>query len=150
MTMEIVPMEERHLDSLARLEALCFPQPWSREALAGELPNPNVCFLVCMEGGQALGYGGMHYALDEFYVDNIAVYPQHRGRGAGKAILAALVEAARARGGRFISLEVRPSNRPAVGLYKGAGFLEAGRRKNFYTQPLEDGLILTKSFLGEG
>lgn len=148
--MEIVPMEEGHLDSLAALEALCFPQPWGRGALAEELANGGACFLVCMEGDEVLGYGGMHTALDEAYVDNIAVFPQHRGRGVGAAILAALAAAAQARGGAFLSLEVRPSNQAAVALYKKAGFTEAGRRKNFYARPAEDGLILTKFFPAEG
>ena len=53
-------------------------------------------------------------------------------------------------GAEYISLEVRPSNRPAVGLYTKLGFLEEGRRRNFYNDPTEDALILTRRFQKEG
>ena len=121
--MNVIPMAPEHLDALAALERACFPRPWSREALAEELENPAACFLVAAEGDRVLGYGGMHCA-------------------------AALREAARARGGEFLSLEVRPSNTGAVALYTGLGFQSVGRRKNFYTQPVEDALLLTLG-LGE-
>ena len=46
----------------------------------------------------------------------------------------------------FVSLEVRPSNTPAVSLYLKTGFKEEGRRKAFYRLPREDALIMTKRF----
>ena len=95
-----------------------------------------------------LGYGGMHCAAGECYVDNIAVDPACRRQGVGTALVTALREAAKARGGEFLSLEVRPSNTGAVALYTGLGFQSVGRRKNFYTQPVEDALLLTLG-LGE-
>ena len=142
--MDVVPMARSHLEALARLEALCFSAPWSRQALAEELTNPAAVFLVAEEGGVPLGYAGMHCVLDECYLDNVAVFPQARRRGVAGALLAALEERARARGGSFLSLEVRPSNTGAVALYRGAGFEEAGRRRDFYRAPREDALILTK------
>ena len=142
--MVIVPMAARHLEALARLEAECFSAPWSRQALAEELENPAAVFLVAEEAGAVQGYAGMHCALDECYLDNVAVFPQARRKGVAAALLAALEEAARARGGAFLSLEVRPSNAGALALYRAAGFEEAGRRRAFYRDPPEDGLILTK------
>ena len=79
---EIVAMEQRHLDRLAELEAMCFSTPWSRKALEEELDNPNAVFLVAEEEGAPLGYAGMHCAAGEGYVDNVAVFPAARnGRG---------------------------------------------------------------------
>ena len=147
--MTIVPMEERHLDDLARLECLCFSRPWSRQALKEELTNPAACFLVGEEAGKVLGYAGMHCAAGECYVDNVAVFPEARRQGVGRKLMEALLQAAAARGGEFLSLEVRPSNRAAVSLYSRLGFLEEGRRRNFYTDPTEDALILTRRF-GKG
>ena len=142
--MTIVPMEERHLDDLARLERLCFSRPWSRQALKEELTNPAACFLVGEEAGEVLGYAGMHCAAGECYVDNVAVFPEARRQGVGRKLMEALLQAAAARGGEFLSLEVRPSNLEALALYRGLGFREVGRRRWFYDDPVEDGLLLTK------
>ena len=107
-------------------------------------------YLVCLDGaGELLGYGGMRHAAGEFYVDNIAVAPERRRQGVGRAILSALVDRARALGGSFLSLEVRPSNQGAVALYTQLGLKPAGLRKNFYDCPKEDGLIMTISFTQE-
>lgn len=137
-------MEERHLDRLAQLEQLCFAAPWSRQALGEELDNPPAVFLVAEEDGTVLGYAGMHCVAGEGYIDNVAVFPQARRRGVATALLQGLEAAARAREGTFLSLEVRPSNEGAIALYQGLGFETAGRRKDFYRDPREDGLILTK------
>ena len=142
--MTIAPMEERHLDDLARLERLCFSRPWSRQALKEELTNPAACFLVGEEAGEMLGYAGMHCAAGECYVDNVAVFPEARRQGVGRKLMEALLQAAAARGGEFLSLEVRPSNLEALALYRGLGFREVGRRRRFYDDPVEDGLLLTK------
>lgn len=142
--MTIVPMEERHLDDLARLERLCFSRPWSHQALKEELTNPAACFLVGEEAGEVLGYAGMHCAAGECYVDNVAVFPEARRQGVGRKLMEALLQAAAAWGGEFLSLEVRPSNLEALALYRGLGFREVGRRRRFYDDPVEDGLLLTK------
>ena len=142
--MTIVPMEERHLDDLARLECLCFSRPWSRQALKEELTNPAACFLVGEEAGEVLGYAGMHCAAGECYVDNVAVFLEARRQGVGRKLMEALFQAAAAWGGEFLSLEVRPSNLEALALYRGLGFREVGRRRRFYDDPVEDGLLLTK------
>lgn len=143
MSVEITPMQERHLDKTAALEARCFSQPWTRAGFAEELQNPNAIFLAAEESGCLLGYAGMQFAAGEFYVCNIAVDPASRRRGVGRALLAALIQAAVDRTGSFVSLEVRPSNHAALCLYRRLGFVEVGRRKNFYSRPQEDGLILT-------
>ena len=91
----------------------------------------------------------MHCAWGECYLDNIAVFPEHRRQGVAKALLLELENRAKRRNGEFLSLEVRASNREAIALYQAMGFQEAGRRKNFYTAPQEDGLIFTKYFSEE-
>lgn len=142
--MEIVKMAGEHLDALAELERLCFSRPWSRQALEAELQNPSAVFLTALSEGWVLGYCGMHCAAGECYMDNLAVFPEYRRQGVGSRLLKVLLEEACRLGGEFLSLEVRPSNGEAVRLYKALGFAEAGRRRNFYTAPPEDGLILTK------
>lgn len=142
--LKIVPMEVRHLDALAELERVCFSAPWTRAGLAAELQNPGAVFAVAELGDEVAGYAGMNCVLDECYVDNVAVFPQHRRKGIARTLMECLTAAARTRDASFISLEARVSNTGAVALYEGLGFREAGRRPGFYSNPREDALILTK------
>lgn len=142
---ELVPFAPRHVVFAARLEEICFSFPWSEAALAEEIENPDAYFIAAEEDGVFLGYAGMHTPCGDCYVDNIAVEPAARRRGVGEALVRGLIEHAQTIGGAFISLEVRPSNTAALHLYEKLGFSQAGRRKNFYTHPTEDGLILTKT-----
>lgn len=142
--MKIVPMEECHLEELARLEQTCFSHPWSRQALEEELSNPAAVFLVAVEGEDVVGYAGMHVVCGEGYIDNIAVFPHARQKGVGRKLVQALIDWMEHHEGLFLTLEVRPSNQAAVLLYRSAGFEEAGRRKGFYQDPKEDALLMTR------
>ena len=109
-----------------------------------EIGSSGAVFLVAVDREKLLGYGGMHIPCGDCYIDNIAVFPEERGKGIGRKILEALVFEAKKIDGNFISLEVRSSNLTAISLYTSMGFEKAGLRKNFYTGPTEDGLIMTK------
>lgn len=139
-------MKKEHSEILAELEKLCFPHPWSQKAIEDEASNPCAYFVTAVDDDKVLGYGGMHCTHHECYVDNIAVFGHQRRKGVGTAIVKALIAEALRQDAEFISLEVRPSNRAAVALYTKLGFLEEGRRRNFYTYPTEDALILTRRF----
>lgn len=141
--MQILPMQECHLDDLARLEQICFSQPWSRASLLEEIENPTAVFLVAEEDGHTLGYSGMHVVCGEGYIDNIAVFPEARRKGVARQLLDSLIKWLREQQGVFLTLEVRPSNAAAVSLYRSLGFQEAGRRPRFYTAPTEDALLMT-------
>ena len=141
----IVPMAREHTPAIAELEKICFSEPWSENALNEELTNPDAVFFTALVGDEIAGYGGMHTPWGDCYIDNIAVFPSFRKMGAGDAIVKALCEKAETLG-EFISLEVRASNANAISLYEKNGFVKAGVRKNFYSDPREDGLILTKTF----
>lgn len=141
--MQILPMQERHLDDLARLEQICFSQPWSRASLLEEIENPTAVFLVAEEDGRTLGYAGMHVVCGEGYIDNIAVFPEARRKGVARQLLDSLIKWLREQEGVFLTLEVRPSNAAAVSLYRSLGFQEVGRRPRFYTAPTEDALLMS-------
>ena len=76
---------------------------------------------------------------------NLAVTPGWRRRGLGRRLVETAIEAARAAGATRIFLEVRESNGAALALYAALGFLEAGRRRNYYRAPEEDALILSRT-----
>lgn len=139
-------MCERHIDAIAELEKLCFSQPWSYDALAEELKNDTAFFHVAETDGVVSGYVGLHIVCGQAFITNIAVLPQYRRMGVAKKLLNSLFITAEKFDLGFISLEVRPSNTPAINLYKSFGFEEIGMRKNFYRNPNEDALIMTRFF----
>lgn len=139
--MTVVPMAERHLAALAEIEKACFHAPWSEAMLREELDKG--IFLVAERDGQVVGYVGCQTVLDEGYITNVAVSPDCRRQGVGRALIAELVQRARAQGLSFVTLEARASNAPAIALYEGAGFVRVGGRKNFYTAPTEDAVLMT-------
>ena len=79
----------------------------------------------------------------------MAVDPSRRRQGVAAQLLRVFDDFARANHLAFLTLEVRPSNQAAIALYQGFGFIEAGRRRNYYDLPKEDALILTKYYTEE-
>lgn len=139
--MTIVPMAERHLTALAAIEHACFHAPWSEKMLREELGKG--IFLVAERDEQAVGYVGCQTVLDEGYITNVAVSPDCRRQGIARTLIAELTAQARTAELAFVTLEARASNAPAIALYEGAGFVRVGVRKNFYTAPTEDAVLMT-------
>ena len=143
--LSVIPIEQRHIKEIARLEELCFSEPWSEEGIL-EAYRLGTKFFAAEADKKLIGYIGIKAVIDEGYITNIAVFPRFRRRGVAKALLNKVFEFAKEKGLSFVSLEVRPSNTEAISLYEKTGFKEEGRRKNFYRLPLEDALIMTKRF----
>lgn len=127
---------------IANIEKNCFSTPWSEEQIRAS--SDSTVFFIAKYDDRYVGYGGMYSVLDEGYVTNIGVLPEYRKKGIGKMILEKLLECAKAKKLTFLSLEVRPSNVPAISLYEKYGFEMVGRRPNFYQNPKEDALLLTR------
>ena len=142
--MNILSMEERHLAALAEIERACFHAPWSETMLREELGKG--IFLVAEQDGRTAGYVGCQTVLDEGYITNVAVSPDFRRQGIAKALITELIEQAKAKRLAFVTLEVRESNAAARALYAGAGFQPVGIRKNFYSNPTENAVLMTISF----
>ncbi|MDE6881200.1 MAG: ribosomal protein S18-alanine N-acetyltransferase [Oscillospiraceae bacterium] len=149
MTYEIVPMAAAHLDQVAALEEICFPEdPWSRKLLQEALENENTTSLLALsEDGRVLGYLFFTTVLDEGGVDNIAVHPEVRRQGIASALLDAFHRYGRAHGLASLFLEVRASNQKAFALYEKLGYREVGRRRGYYQHPREDAILMTLEFL---
>lgn len=144
--MEILLMDETHVDAVAALEQENFSLPWSRRSIASELDNPLALWLVAVENGRVLGYVGSQSVLDEADMMNLAVSADARRRGVGRALVEALVERLAGRNVKSLTLEVRASNAPAIALYGALGFAQVGRRPRYYQNPREDALILRKEW----
>lgn len=146
MAYRIVPMTAARLPQVAALEQVCFPaDPWSENLFRAALENPGAAVLLAEEDGAVLGYAVLSAVLDEGNLDNIAVAPEYRRRGVADALLGALTGFGR-ECLALLTLEVRASNAPAIALYEKHGFLPVGRRRNYYSGPREDAVLMTLTF----
>lgn len=135
-------MEQRDLDQVAALENRLFSPPWSEKNFRESLKNQNTLFLVAEIGTIITGYCGIYFLTDEGEITNVAVASDYQRKGIAKKMLSKAMEMASACGVKNLYLEVRRSNTPAVCLYEQQGFVQTGVRKNYYTEPTEDALIL--------
>ena len=139
-------MTEAHIAPIANLEKLCFSDPWSEEAIRPELENPLSCWVVAMDGDNLAGYVGSQSVLGWADMMNLAVHPDYRRMGIGEQLVLELEKQLKKRDVTCLTLEVRASNAPAISLYTKMGFLQVGRRPNYYYHPKEDALILRKEW----
>ncbi len=130
----------------AEIEKLCFVHPWSEQSIKDEMAKENSVFLMAFDSEAPIGYVGLSVVFDEGYMGNLAVIENYRRKGIGKALMNELINECIKLDLAFATLEVRSSNTPAVKLYQSLGFNEVGRRKNYYKEPLEDAILLTKFF----
>ena len=140
------PMTEAHVPAVAALEQVCFSDPWSEQSVRSELTNPLSLWLVALDGDAVAGYVGSQTVLDEADVMNVAVAPAYRRQGIARQLLKRLQICLADRGVRSLTLEVRVSNEAAIALYVALGYVQVGRRPNYYLKPREDALILRKEW----
>lgn len=128
------------LESCLELDRLSLGGLWSAEQWQTELGDPRRLCLGLLEGPelQAMACGWL--VLDELHITVVAVHPQRRRCGLGRAALQALLHSAALRGAQHATLEVAASNSAAQGLYAQAGFSTAGIRRGYYRNG-DDALI---------
>ena len=96
---------------------------------------------------RVIGYVIYWKIMEEVHINNIAVHPDFRRKGIARYVLREILAKVEKEGARFITLEVRPSNKAALSLYRKLGFNPLGLRRDYYLKPKEDALILGKSLL---
>ena len=129
-------------EGVACVECESFPTPWSREDFWREASNDFACYIVVLADEAIIGFGGCWISFEEAQVTNIALTASQRGRGLGKVLMEKLMRAAAERGAERMTLEVRPSNTPALRLYEGLGFAAIGVRKKYYQDNDEDAILM--------
>jgi len=135
----------RHVPGVLALERVCFPQPWSEELLLQEARPRNYAWnmvVLIEERVQAFFFNWT--VLSEMHLLNFAVHPDLQRQGLGGFLLDWMLDEARSSGYHSVSLEVRESNKPAIGLYESRGFEILFRRKGYYTDNGEDALIMSR------
>ncbi len=132
------------IDAVLAVEQASFTNPWTREMYQSELRNEGVSFffLARHSSGHVIGFCSFWRVLDELHINNLAVLPGHRGRGVGSSLLTRVLAEASTLGVARALLEVRRSNDAARRLYERFGFTVAGVRRQYYTRPVEDAIVL--------
>ena len=144
--MNYLLMTSEHVAQVAALEKACFSMPWSENSITAELSNPLSLWVVAVDGNTVAGYVGSQAVMGEADMMNLAVLPSYRRQGVGRYLVSELVAKLTDREVYSLTLEVRASNEAAVKLYDSLGFVQVGRRPNYYVAPKEDALILRKEW----
>jgi ribosomal-protein-alanine N-acetyltransferase len=144
----LIPVLAEHASGLAALHAAAFDAPWSAQAIGEVLAGPGAFGLAVRDETGLTGFILMRAIAGEAEILTLAVAPQHRRTGLGRALLAAGLARAALAGAEQAFLEVAHDNTVAIALYSSAGFVEAGRRRGYYGRAdgaSADALILSRA-----
>lgn len=130
------------LPEIMEIENASYSTPWREATMEGLLRRDDSDLIGATNSGRLLGYAICWTIGDQAELGNVAVAPAERGRGIGKRLVEAVIARIRARGARECFLEVRESNKSARSLYERCGFKIIGRRRHYYTRPMEDALVM--------
>ncbi len=139
-------MQPEDIPGVMTVERAAYTRGWPQTAFERELTqNAMARYIVLREGNssQVLAFGGLWLMVGEAHIVTVAVLPDERRRGLGRAVVHALVQLAAASEMDSATLEVRVSNEAARALYGEYGFYEVGTRKRYYSDNGEDAVIMT-------
>lgn len=139
----------RDLDAVLEVETASFTNPWTRDMFTWELEHSDVArvYVLRIDGHTIVAFCSCWLIFDELHIHTLAVHPDERRRGYGRALLDFVLRDAVRQDARSATLEVRESNERARRLYERAGFVAKGRRPGYYEKPVEDALILWRERL---
>jgi ribosomal-protein-alanine N-acetyltransferase len=134
------------LEGVLDVDRLSFPSPWTRAMYEEELRNAGTAFIIVLRiaATPVAGYCSYRLVADELQINNVAVRPEHRGKGYGRVLVRSALDHGRAASALTALLEVRRSNLAAQRLYLGMGFVQVGERPRYYSHPEEDALVLAR------
>lgn len=144
LTVKIRRMLQDDLDQVMKIEELAYPNHhWSKDSFYNELSN-KLAFYYCVVGSddKVLAYIGYWHILEEAHITTLAVHPDHRNKQLAQILLITMINDCYKKLIKYITLEVRESNVPAIALYEKLGFSSIGSRKNYYQDNGENALIM--------
>lgn len=133
------------LPEILEIESRAYSHPWT-EGIFRDCMRWGYSGLVYRSNEGMLAYGVLSLGAGECHILNLCVDPDRHGRGIGRMLLRRLLEVARLQGADMAFLEVRESNRQAIGLYESEGFSEIGERRGYYPSASgrEDALVFAR------
>ena len=142
--LKVIPMQKDYLDEVIKVEEQAYGEHhWSKESFFNELNNQLAkYYCVFNEQGELVGYCGCWQIMEEAHITNVAVSPNFRRQNIGEALLIAIIKSCYKEMVKYLTLEVRVSNEPAIKLYEKYGFKSLGVRKGYYQDNNEDALIM--------
>lgn len=143
----MIKIREMQLDDLEQvmiIEEANFSVPWTETGFFTFLLREDTLFLVAEEEEKILGYCGVVTVQDEGDITNVAVEKNSQNQGIGKKLLEEMFHRTQKAGVCRLFLEVRAGNAAALHLYEKMGFVQMGIRKNYYEQPVEDGVVMMR------
>ncbi len=140
----IVPMTNEHLPFVTEIEKNCFSDPWTTQSFIDGMKMQFQDFFVALSGEDVVGYIVLMHIFEDGEILNLAVSPYMQKKGIASKLLTHSFNYLSSLGVTRITLEVRSSNTPAKKLYEKSGFSPISIRKNYYTFPLEDGIVMEK------
>lgn len=142
--MQIRKIQESDVEQISILEKDNFSIPWSKNAFLEILKNNEMLFLVAEENDIIIGNCGVRNIVGEGEITNVVIKKDFRNQGLGLIMLEELLIQGRKIGIESFTLEVREGNKAAIHVYEKLGFLIEGIRKNFYSKPVENAVIMWK------
>jgi ribosomal-protein-alanine N-acetyltransferase len=130
------------IPQVLKIERVSFSTPWNEMAFLNEIYNPSSITKVAVYENEVVGYICASSVIDEGHILNIAVTPDLRRRGIASTMLEKVIDELKKKGCKSIYLEVRASNTNAIRFYENFGFVSVGIRKNYYTLPKEDAVVM--------
>lgn len=136
-------MVRRDLEAITEIESSSYPFPWTRGIFQDCLRVGYRCHVLEI-ANEVAGYGIVSHALDEAHLLNLCIHPDQRRKGLANLLLDHVVRESRIAAADRLFLEVRPSNKAAVKLYRHRGFQTIGRRPGYYParEGREDALVM--------
>ncbi|MBO6273334.1 ribosomal protein S18-alanine N-acetyltransferase [bacterium] len=138
------PMQSSDVPDVAQIEAMAYGNHhWSRDSFYSEINNKVAKYYTARySDGKIVGYIGTWHIIDEAHITTIAVHPEFLRQHVGEALIVKMLEDCYNEFIKYITLEVRVSNIPAIKLYEKYGFKSLGTRKGYYQDNNEDALIM--------
>jgi ribosomal-protein-alanine N-acetyltransferase len=142
--MRVRSMRDGDLEQVLVIERKSFASPWSGDNFRHEIHRNRFAVNYVLEREETiLGYACVWFVGRELKINNIAIRAEERRKGLGELLLKAVLRSAAEVGCLTAELEVRESNLPAQRLYRKHGFVQVGRRRNYYRHEGEDALLFS-------
>ncbi|HEX9758750.1 MAG TPA: ribosomal protein S18-alanine N-acetyltransferase [Nitrospiria bacterium] len=148
-SLQVKPMKPEDLDQILDIEQRSYTEPWIREMFLDELFEKWFSHSVVLRlspSSDPLGYSCFWILESELHLLNLTIDPAWQGRGFGTRLLQWILAGGKKQKALNAFLEVRVSNQGAIRLYEKNGFQQLTQRKNYYSNPQEDALILKYSY----